>query len=201
MPVKRDRRKKPFKLPTSEDYSENARNLPHIKQHQSIMEDPAERKKAGALLYQLSKDMFMPRIHSNEELVERINNYFIMVSGEEVYPTIEHLALYCGVTSRVFQEWRNGNVKGFSDPTPLGDKTADIANKAVEAIHAFDAAMAYNGDINFLAYCFRSKNYYGMRDKTEITFATSERLSTPQTPEEIAAFLPDNQIEVEGEVK
>lgn len=201
MPDKRKRPKKPFELPTGDEYSENAKNLPYIRHRTDIMEDPKKRKKAGELLYQLCKDMFMPKVQSNAELVDRIADYFVMISGKEVYPTIEHLALYCGVSTRIFMDWRAGDIRPFTDPTEMGNTTAEISNRAVEAMHAFDASMAYNGDINFLAYCFRSKNYYGMRDKTEITIQPSEKLPAPQTPEEIAAFLPDNQIEIDGEVK
>lgn len=193
--------RQPFHLPESADEIGPEKRLPLEKHRHDILSDPKKRKKSGELLYQLCKDMLMPPVKSNQELLDRIQDYFIMISGKELYPTLEHLSLYCGITSRTFMAWRNGESSPFHDNTEMGDSTKAIANKAAEAMHAFDASMAYNGDVNFLAYCFRSKNYYGMRDKIEMTVEATDKLSTPQTPEQIAAFLPDNTIEIDGEVK
>lgn len=198
---KRDSPKADFSLETRDEFKGNSVNLPRTRHRKGILEDPAKRKTAGELLYELCKDMKLPRCKSNAEFVERIEEYFVMISAKEFYPTIEHLALYCGYSTRGFLELRNGNRRGHTDKTEMGDTTQEIVNRAVEAVHAFDAGMAYKGEVNFLTYCFRSKNYYNMHDKTEIAIGPSDRLSKPQTPEEIAAMLPDAQYEAEGEVR
>lgn len=193
--------RQPFHLPESADEMGPEKALPLGKHRHDILSDPKKRKKSGELLYQLCKDMLMPPVKSNQELLDRIQDYFVMISAKEIYPTLEHLSLYCGVTTRTFMAWRNGETSPFHDETEMGNTTKEISNRAAEAMHAYDASMAYSGDVNFLAYCFRSKNYYGMRDKIEMTVEASDKLSTPQTPEQIAAYLPDNQIEIDGEVK
>ena len=35
-------------------------------------------------------------------------------------------------------------------------------------LKTFDAKLVISGKLNFLAYCFRAKNYYGMVDKQEM---------------------------------
>ena len=50
--------------------------------------------------------------------------------------------------------------------------------------------MAASGKMNFLSYCFRSKNYYNMSDKQELV-VVSDHGSIPLTPEEIAKNLPE----------
>ena len=60
-----------------------------------------------------------------------------------------------------------GRRKGFSD------STAEIVKKAKEFLRTFDAKLVVAGKMNFLAYCFRAKNYYGMVDKAEYVISPS----------------------------
>ena len=48
-----------------------------------------------------------------------------------------------------------------------------------------DAKLVESGKLNFLTYCFRAKNYYGMTDKSEITVTPSETRQDEYDPEEI----------------
>jgi hypothetical protein len=45
-------------------------------------------------------------------------------------------------------------------------------------LKTFDAKLVISGKLNFLAYCFRAKNYYGMVDKQEMVL-------TPNTNQEV----------------
>lgn len=40
----------------------------------------------------------------------------------------------------------------------------------------FDAKLVITGKMNFLAYCFRAKNYYGMADKSEVVLTPNNPL-------------------------
>ena len=40
-------------------------------------------------------------------------------------------------------------------------------------MHTFDSKMALAGQTDFLLYCFRGKNYYGMKDKQEVTITAN----------------------------
>ena len=84
-----------------------------------------------------------------------------------------------------------GRRKGFSDEPEPGLTTAEIAKKAIEMMHNVDAVMAETVMKNPAAYIFRSKNYYGMADKQEITVTAAENSSAPLSVEDIAKQLPD----------
>ena len=66
-----------------------------------------------------------------------------------------------------------GRRKGFSPDT------AHIIKKAKEFLATFDAKLVVTGKMNFLAYCFRSKNYYGMSDKSEYVISATQRDESP----------------------
>ena len=112
-----------------------------------------------------------PRVRSDEELLERTAQYFTTCADRGSHPVIEEYALYCGYTLDGLWNIETGRVKGF---TP---ETGGIVKKAKFCIQTLDAKMVQSGKLNFLAYCFRAKNYYGMQDKVE-------HVLTPGTPDE-----------------
>ena len=103
----------------------------------------------------------MPRVTSDEEMLDRIADYFEKCADRGSHPVIEEMALYCGYTLQGIWDIERGNRKGFTGAT------ADIVKKAKFCIQTLDAKMVQAGKLNFLAYCFRAKNYYGMQDKVE----------------------------------
>ena len=109
----------------------------------------------------------MPRVRNNAELVQRINDYFSMCAETGQIPTIEELALSTGYSYATWVDWVSGANKGFDD-CEYGT-TSSIIKKAKAFMHTFDSKMALSGQVDFLLYCFRGKNYYGMTDKQEVT--------------------------------
>jgi hypothetical protein len=67
-----------------------------------------------------------------------------------------------GYAQSTIWDWENGRRQGFSN------STAEIIKKAKDVLKTFDAKLVISGKLNFLAYCFRAKNYYGMVDKQEM---------------------------------
>lgn len=165
---------------------------PGARARKEIMASDEKRAYAARVIGELRKSWRMPKVNSNKELLERLDAYFDMIETREIPPTVEEMSLYCGYTSSTLSDWQSGHNKGFRDEPEPGLTTSHIVKKAKELLHSFDAVMAETGQINFLAYCFRSKNYYGMTDKQEITISPDNGLRAPLTPEEIAKNLPDN---------
>ena len=100
-------------------------------------------------------------VKSDEELINRLNEYFEKCRVRESVPTVEEMGLYIGYSTSFMKDVQSGYRKGFSSDT------ASILQKAKEFLKTIDGKLALNGQINFLAYCFRAKNYYGMVDKVE----------------------------------
>ena len=143
------------------------------------------------------KAWLMPKVQSNQELIQRIDDYFSMVEKRKLPPTMEELSMYCGVASSTFRYWRSGQRIGFHDQPYPGCTTADICERATNTMHMIDCVMANTGKQNALLYIFRAKCLYNMVEKQEIVITPGNQQES-MTPEQIAEFarnLPDTGID------
>lgn len=127
-----------------------------------------------------------PKVKSDEELCDRLAEYFERCLEKEVIPTIEEMWLYCGYYRDWAKDIFNGHSKGFSPQTAL------IIKKAKEYLATFDGKAALEGEINPIVYFFRAKNYYGMVDKQEIEVAPTSNESTIDAAAIRAKYLGNN---------
>lgn len=106
-------------------------------------------------------------VKTDEECAERLDAYFnyIIRTGEK--PSMEKMALALGVTTRAVDYWRNGQ-KGSRARQAM-------INYAVQTLAAMDAELVNNNKIPQVTYIFRSKNFFGMRDQTEIVHHTDRK--------------------------
>ena len=181
---------KEFRFSTAEELKAQTSPMPYVKARQEILENPESMSLIGKAILAGRMAMRMPPVQSNVELQQRLDEYFRMAEQREIPPTVEEMALYCGYTAQTFKEWRSGRNKGFPDVEP-GITTATICKKAMDLMHQIDAVLTESGKLNTVAYIFRSKNYYDMADRQEITITPSENSTAPLSAEEIAARLPD----------
>lgn len=126
-----------------------------------------DRQFVAGLLTETLHAYKQPRVKSDEELQERFNEYFQHCADTGQIPTVEEMALATGFGVSYLWDLEVGRRKGFSD------STAEIVKKAKEFLRTFDAKLVVTGKMNFLAYCFRAKNYYGMVDKAEYVISPS----------------------------
>ena len=91
------------------------------------------------------------------------------------------MCLYTGYSMSAVWNWENGRRDGFSA------QTGEIIKKAKDFLKTFDAKLVISGQLNFLAYCFRAKNYYGMQDKQEVVLTPNQTpLGEQLQPKELA---------------
>lgn len=102
-------------------------------------------------------------VKTDEELITRLEEYFTTVEHTGQIPTIEEMLLTTGMTEAVARGMLNGRIQGLQGST----NTRHILQAGYDFIKAIDAKLVISGKMNFLAYCFRAKNYYGMVDKVE----------------------------------
>ena len=121
-----------------------------------------------------------PRVKSDEELSERINNYFAKCAESGQIPTVEEMVMCTGYTYATWYDWETGRNHGFSP------ETSNIVKKAKEYLKTFDAKLVISGRLNFLAYCFRSKNYYDLRDKQEVVITPNSQNEQDMDADDIA---------------
>lgn len=106
-------------------------------------------------------------VKTDEECAERLDAYFnyIIRTGEK--PSMEKMALALGVTIRSVEYWRDGQ---------RGSRARQaMINYAIQTLAAMDAELVNNNKIPQVTYIFRSKNFFGMRDQTEIVHHTDRK--------------------------
>lgn len=136
-----------------------------------------------------------PRVTSDKELAERIDEYFAQCAKTGLPPCVEGMCLSTGYTTDTCWDWEVGRNKGFSPETSV------IIKKAKAFLKTFDAKMAIAGQLSFLVYCFRAKNYYGMTDQKEVVITPATDTTIPQEvlEERYRDVLGDGTIDTTGE--
>ena len=112
---------------------------------------------------------------SDEEVQQRIDEFFSTCIETGQRMTVEKMALALGITRKTLYDWEIQS-----------NKRGDIIKRAKEYLAAFDADLATSGRMNPVPYIFRAKNYYGMRDQVDIIAASGPGLAAGSA-EEIAA--------------
>jgi transcriptional regulator with XRE-family HTH domain len=131
--------------------------------------------------YELGK---LAPIKNDDECEQRIDAYFqyIIRTGEK--PSVEKLALSLGVTRRTLETWKNGE-RGSA-------RRQALINYAYETLAAMDAELVNNNKIPQVTYIFRSKNFFGMKDQTEIYHHADSRKEIDE--EELRKRIMENVI-------
>lgn len=126
-----------------------------------LIQTEEDRQFVSTLLSEALTEYNRPRVKNDEELAARLGEYFDLCARTGQVPTVEEMFLGTGYGHWYMNDIASGRRKGFSPDTAL------IIKKAKSFLATFDAKLAVSGKMNFLAYCFRAKNYYGMVDKQE----------------------------------
>ena len=159
-------------------------NFPSSKVAVETAEDKALVSK---LLTEVLVEYKQPKVQSDEELAERIDNYFMRCAMNGQVPTVEEMCMCTGYAQSTIWDWENGRRQGFSN------STAEIIKKAKDTLKTFDAKLVIAGKLNFLAYCFRAKNYYGMVDKQEMVVTPNVHNDSDYSADDIRSrYLTDS---------
>ena len=155
------------------------RGAPPPQSRAGLIQTEEDRQFVAKLLTETLTEYNRPRVKNDEELAERLSSYFDLCARTGQVPTVEEMLLGTGYGHRYMNDIEAGNRKGFSPETAL------ILKKAKAFMATFDAKLAVSGKMNFLAYCFRAKNYYGMVDKQEHVIAPAATDETPMNKEDM----------------
>lgn len=152
-------------------------NFPNSKA--GIIQTNEDRQLVTQLLNEVLIEYKQEKVKSDEELAARLSDYFDRCSKSGQVPTVEEMCMCTGYSQSTVWDWETGRNKGFSD------STSEIIKKAKGFLKTFDAKLVVSGKLNFLAYCFRAKNYYGMTDKTEYVLTPNTRNENDYDADEI----------------
>ena len=119
---------------------------------------------------------------TNEEISQGIEDYFYQCMEVGQLPTVEDLSLSLGVTRMTIWNWETGK-----DP-----ERRRLILRAKEHIAAIDAKLVLENKIPQVAYIFRAKNYFGMKDQQDVTIAPYNPLGEPVDIEALKQKYLDN---------
>ena len=118
------------------------------------------------------------KVQTDEECAERLNAFFKECYERQAFPTVEKMCLALGTDRKTVWEWEQG-IRATSERSHL-------IKQAKQILAAIDADMAASGKIPQVVYIFRAKNYYGMRDQTELAVNNAGNDVTELSAEDIA---------------
>lgn len=122
---------------------------------------------------------FRERAVTDQEIEDRVREFFEWHLETGNLPTFEKLALALGYTREVLHTWERG---GYGST----DVRQRVIRNAKELLASYEAALATEGKLNPLVYQFRAKNYFGMKDQQEHILTPNQPLEESRSPEEIA---------------
>lgn len=161
---------------------------PVIGDNQFLVQGDEKRQIVSRLLYETLATYNLPKVKSDDELEERLAAYFKKCAETGEKPTVEQMAQCTGYSIQTVWDWEHGVNKGFSP------RTSEIIKKAKSFLRVFDAKLLLEGAVNPVAYIFRAKNYYGMKDQQELIHTPNTPLGSEADPATLAQkykMLPD----------
>ena len=168
-------------LATTEETKPKMKNrgAPPIQSRAGLIQTEEDRQFVAKLLGEVLVEYKRPRVKNDEELADRLADYFDRCATSGQVPTVEEMCMCTGYGYSYIYDIETGRKKGFSP------QTAEILKKAKNFLMTFDAKLAVSGKMNFLAYCFRAKNYYGMVDKQEHVITPNTNEGTEYNKEDL----------------
>ncbi len=152
----------------------------------SSISDPINAK----LLEHAFKYWNVPMAKNDEEIAQRIEFYFNDCYKNQLKPTLEGCALAIGTTTQTLYNWSEKDSKSEFD-------RFDLAKRIRQLLSDFDANLLINGKMNPVAYIFRAKNYYGMKDQTESIVKHENNLGETKTADELLEIIEADVIETD----
>jgi len=96
-----------------------------------------------------------------EECRNEVEGYFKLCDNYDIIPTIASLSLYLGTTRDTLYTMANN---------PKTYKCSDILKTAIATCQAYHEGAFMSNEISPVAFIFYAKNYYGMKDQTDVRF-------------------------------
>lgn len=126
---------------------------------------------------------------SDAACARRLMEYFQQCMDEGQMPTVEDMSIALGVTIATVHNWENDS---------LGHFRGEIIRRAKGIIAGIDAKLVQQGQMPVVSYIFRAKNFYGMRDQTDIVVAPASPLGEEISEDELRKRIP---VDIVGDLE
>ena len=118
-----------------------------------------------------------PLVRTDEECAERLEEFFTVLAETGELPSVEKMALALGTTRFTIHDWETGRSCSAARQAMI--------KQAKELLAAMDAELVSRNKIPQVTYIFRAKNFFGMKDQTDVVV-------TPNNP--IGAEVPEDEL-------
>jgi len=156
----------------------NGKNSPVIGDN-GYLTNPGDNSKAISDMLYIYQ---MPPIdvNSDEEVLNRIQEYFSYCIGKDIRLGVEGLAMALGVNRCTLWDWETGRSRAN-----LGSSRSDIIKKAKQFLALYSENLAQTGKINPVTWIFQMKNHFGYKDVQEISVSATSPLGEIPSDAEI----------------
>lgn len=137
----------------------------------------------------------LPPIDRNDPTAvqQRINEYFQIVLGNDLKPSVSGVALALGMSRSKFIAWAAGDRRA-------GQPQGEMAKQVYSILNTLWEDYMLNGKVNPAAGIFIGKNNFGYRDEQKLTFSNdSNNIRDGRTDAELKAIY-DLPIETNAEL-
>ena len=104
-----------------------------------------------------------------DECLEEIGDYFKLCDKYDIIPTIASMSLYLGVNRETIYQYANN---------PKMYECSNILKTAIQTCQAYHENAFMSGEVPPVAFIFYAKNYYGMKDQTDVRFNQDQNSET-----------------------
>lgn len=104
-----------------------------------------------------------------EECRNEVEDYFKLCDTYDIIPTIASLSLYLGVNRETIYQYANN---------PKMYECSNILKTAIATCQAYHEGAFMSNEISPVAFIFYAKNYYGMKDQTDVRFNQDQNNET-----------------------
>ena len=126
-----------------------------------------------------------PICKTDEEVCERLTDFFHHCVSTGELPTVEKMCLSLGAARSTVTDWANWT---------KGSVMASIIKSAKEVMAAIDAELALKGYIKEVPYIFRAKNYYDLKDQQDVVVQAKNIFGADTSREEIERRLTEEVV-------
>lgn len=135
-----------------------------------------------AALREVMVEVNQPRVMSDNQLKARLNEYLNRCYHNKQYPTVEEGFLSTGYTRKYLMDIAQGKYRGkYFSP-----EAAEILGRFIDICATFDAKLVMQGKAPMIGYIYRSKQHYGMSDKSEVQLVSNVNTEQEVSLEDIA---------------
>ncbi|MBQ7141421.1 MAG: hypothetical protein IJO32_07975 [Bacilli bacterium] len=104
-----------------------------------------------------------------EECRDEVEGYFKLCDKYDIIPTIASLSLYLGTNRDTIYQYANN---------PKMYECSDILRSAIATCQGYHENAFMSGEVPPVAFIFYAKNYYGMKDTTDISVSANQQDNT-----------------------